>query len=226
MSLITLDKVTKSFGKGHAKTTVLKGVSLQIEAGEFVAIMGASGSGKSTLMNILGLLDRADSGSYELDGTNVHSLKDKHLAHLRRAKIGFVFQSFNLLGRLNVAANVQLPMIYQRLNRAQRKSRSQKLLKAVGLSQRAKYRPTQLSGGETQRVAIARALANSPSLILADEPTGNLDSVNGRKIMDLVSQLHKQGNTVILVTHDDKVAKRANRIITIKDGRVSQGAHK
>ncbi len=198
----------------------LRKISLQIKRGEMVAIMGASGSGKTSLMNVIGLLDRPSGGTYKLNGKDVSRLKERELAAQRRQNIGFIFQNFNLLPRLSARANIELPMIYSRITRAKRKLRSSKLLKATGLSARGDFKPTSLSGGQMQRVAIARALANKPSLILADEPTGNLDSKTGQDVMRMLKKLHKQGNTIIVVTHDVQVAKQAQRIITIKDGRI------
>ncbi|MBI3984297.1 ABC transporter ATP-binding protein [Candidatus Microgenomates bacterium] len=223
MSLIELKAINKTYGEGHAATPVLHDVNLAIAKGEFVAIMGPSGSGKSTLMNIIGLLDRASSGSYRFANREVETLKDGILAKLRRRSIGFIFQSFNLLPRLSAADNVALPMVYNRLPKLSRQKRVTQLLKLVGLSDRSTFRPTQLSGGEIQRVAIARALANKPSLILADEPTGNLDSTNGRNVMQILANLNQQGNTVVVITHDPAIAKFAKRIIHIKDGKIQRG---
>lgn len=222
MNLIELTDIQKTFGKGHASTPVLRGINLKIAKGEFIAIMGPSGSGKTTLMNVIGLLDQPDHGNYLLDATPVSKLKESELAKLRRQAIGFVFQNFSLLSRLSAFNNVALPMRYAGVNQEQRKTRTNKLLKLVGLSERANNKPSQLSGGEMQRVAIARALANRPSLILADEPTGNLDSKTGKTVLDLLTRLNKAGSTIIMVTHDDKVAKAANRIIKLKDGKVAK----
>ncbi len=219
-ALIKLEGIGKTYGKGSAATQVLRNVKLSIKPGEFVAITGASGSGKTTLMNIIGLLDRPTTGSYHLNDTHVNPLKEKALAKLRRQEIGFVFQNFNLLGRLTARANVELPMMYNRFRRKQRRIRSGKLLKIVRLEKRMKYRPSQLSGGEMQRVAIARSLANQPSLLLADEPTGNLDSKNGAMVMRVLKRLNDQGTTIILVTHDATLARQAGRIIRLKDGRI------
>jgi putative ABC transport system ATP-binding protein len=219
-TLIKLEGIGKTYGKGSASTVVLRSVRLSIKPGEFVAITGASGSGKTTLMNIIGLLDRPTTGSYHLNDVHVNRLKEKDLAKLRRQEIGFVFQNFNLLGRLTARANVELPMMYNRFRRKQRRIRSGKLLKIVRLEKRMKFHPTQLSGGEMQRVAIARSLANQPSLLLADEPTGNLDSKNGAMVMRILQRLNSQGTTVILVTHDISLARKAGRIIHIKDGRI------
>lgn len=222
-ALIKLEGIGKTYGKGSASTVVLRNVRLSINAGEFVAITGASGSGKTTLMNIIGLLDRPTTGRYTLNDVHVNRLSEKDLAKLRRQEIGFIFQSFNLLGRLTARANVELPMMYNHFRRKQRRIRSGKLLKIVRLEKRMKYRPTQLSGGEMQRVAIARSLANQPSLLLADEPTGNLDSKNGAMVMRILQRLNGQGTTIILVTHDISLARQAGRIIRIKDGKILTG---
>ena len=199
----------------------LQGVDLAIAAGEFVSIIGPSGSGKSTLMNILGLLDVPSEGEYLLDGVVVASYRDRELARLRREKIGFVFQSFNLLPRLTVQANVELPLIYAGVGAKQRRARAASLLKLVGIDHRSTYRPNQISGGQTQRVAIARALANNPSLLLADEPTGNLDTKTSADIIGELRRLNREtGATVIIVTHNPDIAHETDRIITVRDGRV------
>ncbi|MEX0668756.1 MAG: ABC transporter ATP-binding protein [Candidatus Saccharimonadales bacterium] len=223
MSLIELNNIYKSYGKGDSATQVLNNISLEINEGEFVAIVGASGSGKTTLMNILGLLDRPDSGSYLLDEADVSELSDKARAKKRREDIGFVFQSFNLIPRLSAQANVSLPMVYDRVKPKHRKFQSKRLLKLVGLEEHLKKKPNQLSGGQIQRVAIARALANKPKLVLADEPTGNLDSKTGTLIMKILQKLNKRGHTIITITHDPNVAQYANRTITIKDGSIEDG---
>lgn len=220
MSLIELDKISKTFTDRPEPTHVLRQVSLKIERGEMVAIMGTSGSGKTTLMNIIGLLDRPTKGSYKLNGHDVSKLKEKELAERRRQAIGFIFQSFNLLPRLSARANIELPMIYNRVPKKKRRQRSAQLLKVMGLSARGDFKPKGLSGGQMQRVAIARALANKPSLILADEPTGNLDSKTGQEMMRLLKQLHRRGNTIIVVTHDPAIAKQTQRVIKLKDGQV------
>ena len=220
MALLELESITKTFVEDGATTPVLHEISFAIEPGEFVAIMGPSGSGKSTLMNIIGLLDVATSGSYLFDGKNVENLSDNEQANVRKTKIGFVFQSFNLLPRQITLDNITLPMVYNNTTKLQRAKRGHDLLEEVGLVDRGFYRPGQLSGGEKQRVAIARALANKPSLILADEPTGNLDTANGKKIMELILKLNKAGNTIIMVTHDHNLASQAHRVIELLDGRV------
>ena len=219
-TLIALDKVSKTYGKDGAKTVVLHEVSLKIDEGEFVAIIGASGSGKTTLMNIIGLLDRQNSGTYHFGSTDTATLKDASLASLRKRSIGFIFQNFNLLGRMSARGNVELPMIYAGLSKNERRVRAESLLKQVGLGNKLKNRPNQLSGGQAQRVAVARALANEPKLILADEPTGNLDSKTGAEVIKLLKGLHSKGNTIIVVTHDQAIASQAERIINIKDGRI------
>ncbi|MEX0749051.1 MAG: ABC transporter ATP-binding protein [Candidatus Saccharimonadales bacterium] len=222
MSLIKLNNITKSYGKGDTSTQVLEDVSLEINEGEFVAIVGASGSGKTTLMNLIGLLDRPDSGTYTLNDKDVSKLSDARRAQVRREQVGFVFQSFNLIPRLSAQGNVELPMIYDKVSSKNRRVQSERLLKLVGLGDRMKNRPNQLSGGQMQRVAIARALANRPKLILADEPTGNLDSKTGATILKMFQKLNAKGNTIIIITHDTEVAQYVNRTITIKDGRIEE----
>ncbi|KPK69188.1 hypothetical protein AMJ82_06140 [candidate division TA06 bacterium SM23_40] len=217
--MIELKNVSKIYRMGVVRVPALKDVSLAIETGEFVAIMGPSGSGKSTLLNILGCLDVSTSGQYRLDGTSVSQLSDSELAEIRNERVGFVFQTFNLLPRLTALSNVELPLIYAG-GQDKRRQRAMNALEAVNLGDRALHRPTELSGGERQRVAIARALANEPSIILADEPTGNLDSRSGQEILSILAELHKRGITVIVVTHDESVASHAQRIIRLKDGEV------
>ncbi|TKI57292.1 ABC transporter ATP-binding protein [Brevibacillus antibioticus] len=216
--MLHVEGLTKAYKTGDSVLPILKGVSLLVEQGEFVAIMGPSGSGKSTFMNMLGCLDRPDSGSYMLDGIEVSSLKDTELAVVRNQKIGFVFQSFNLLARSSSLHNVELPMMYANVSRSERRKRATEALKRVGLAERMDHKPTQLSGGQKQRVAIARALVNKPAILLADEPTGNLDSRSGVEIMAMFQELHAQGVTIILVTHELDIAQHAERIVTFKDG--------
>ncbi len=208
----------KTYSMEHVEVQALRGISCDISDGEFVAIMGPSGSGKSTLMNILGCLDTPTSGSYELDGEDVASLDEDRLAVIRNSKIGFVFQTFNLLPRFDVLANVELPLIYSGLERSERERRALAAVESVGLADRARHRPNELSGGQRQRAAIARALVNSPSIILADEPTGNLDTATGDEIMTLFEKLHDRGHTIVVVTHEDEIAARTGRIIRLRDG--------
>jgi putative ABC transport system ATP-binding protein len=218
--LITMTELTRVYDLGPQKIYALNGVNLTIEQGEYVAIMGPSGSGKSTLMNIIGCLDTPTSGSYVLDGVPVETLDDDQLAAIRNRKIGFVFQTFNLLARTTALQNVELPLVYAKVPRAERRRLAEEALVAVGLGDRMGHQPNELSGGQRQRVAIARALVNKPSLLLADEPTGNLDSQTGREILDLFHELHARGNSIIMVTHEDDVAQEAARIIHIRDGKV------
>ena len=218
--LIRTDDITKSYGTGAIEVLALNGVTLEIAKGEYVALMGPSGSGKSTLMHLLGCLDTPTSGRYWFNDRDISTLDDIELAHLRNREIGFVFQTFNLLPRLSARANVQLPMLYAGVSVRERKERAAELLEMVGLKDRMAHNPNELSGGETQRVAIARAFANRPSVVLADEPTGNLDSKTGVEIMRLFGSLAEQGNTIILVTHDQAVAGNARRIVHLADGKV------
>lgn len=219
--MIELNDITKIYRMGDIEVRALNGVSMYIDKGEWVAITGASGSGKSTLMNIIGCLDRPTSGSYRLDGVEVATLDDRALARVRNRKIGFVFQGFNLLARTSALANVELPLIYAGVaDGTERRHRAVAVLERVGLGDRLDHRPNELSGGQQQRVAIARALINEPAIILADEPTGNLDSRSGAEIMELFRNLHDQGMTLVVVTHDPDIARLAGRIIHIKDGQV------
>lgn len=218
--LIKVEDVTRVYGSGPSAVQALAGVSLQIEAGEFVAIMGPSGSGKSTLMHILGCLDKPTAGAYYLEGKEVSAFSGNELAFLRRRRIGFVFQRFNLLPRLSAAENVELPLLYAGVPASRRRETVAALLAQVGLAGRARHRPNELSGGEAQRVAVARALANDPAIILADEPTGNLDSKSEVELMELFVRLNAGGRTVVVVTHEPEVARYARRVIQIRDGRV------
>lgn len=218
--MITLKGITKVYKNGPLEVQALTPIDLHIEKGEFVAIMGSSGSGKSTLMNIIGCLDVPTSGSYELDGAAVESLNEEELARVRNRKIGVVFQSFNLLGRQTVLQNVTLPMMYAGISREERNERALELLRRVGLAERVKHRPNELSGGQKQRVAIARALTMNAPILLADEPTGNLDTKSSYEIMDLFKEIHAEGTTIVLVTHEPDIAEHAERIITFGDGRI------
>lgn len=227
MSLvIKIRNITRDFPLGSETVKVLKGIDLDIERGEYVALMGPSGSGKSTLMNLLGCLDTPTSGSYELNGKDVSSMSDDELAEIRNKEIGFVFQTFNLLPRTTALENVALPMIYAGASKAARTERAKEVLSNVGLADRMDHKPNQLSGGQRQRVAVGRALVNSPSIILADEPTGNLDSKTSVEIMNLFNEIHKAGNTVILVTHEEDIADNAHRIIRLRDGKVESDTRK
>ncbi|MDO4297559.1 MAG: ABC transporter ATP-binding protein [Lachnospiraceae bacterium] len=218
--MIELENIKKIYSLGGEEVHALDGVSLNVMEHEFVAIVGASGSGKSTLMNIIGCLDTPDEGNYYIDGQDVTSLSEHDLAVMRNRKIGFIFQQFNLLPKLTAYENVELPLIYQGLPAQERRARVEDALEKVGLSKRTHHRPNQLSGGQQQRVAVARALATHPSLILADEPTGNLDSKSSRDIMALIHELHEQGNTIMLITHDDGIAAQAERQVRIMDGKI------
>jgi putative ABC transport system ATP-binding protein len=220
MALIELSGVTKTYDSGDVQVHALRGVSLSIERGEFVAIMGASGSGKSTLMNILGCLDRPTSGSYRLEGEEIGTLDRDRLAELRNGTLGFVFQSFNLLSRTSALENVELPLLYSHVTSAERRRRAEAALARVNLAERKHHHPNQLSGGQQQRVAIARALVGEPRIILADEPTGNLDSRTSVEVMALLQELGDSGITVVLVTHEPDIAAYAGRIIEMRDGRV------
>jgi putative ABC transport system ATP-binding protein len=220
MALIELEQVRKIYPMGGEEVRALDGVDLTIERGEYVAVMGASGSGKSTLMNLLGCLDTPSGGSYRLNGVAVQELDDSALAAIRNREIGFVFQTFNLLARTTALANVELPLVYAAVGRKERRARARETLEQVGLGDRMDHQPSELSGGQRQRVAIARALVNRPSILLADEPTGNLDSQTSEEIMGLFDQLHRGGNTVILVTHEADIAGHARRQVVLKDGRV------
>jgi putative ABC transport system ATP-binding protein len=222
LSVVDTQNISKSYRMGEVVVSALEGVNLRLRQGEFATVMGASGSGKSTLLSIIGCLDRPDSGSYLLMGKRVDGMNDGELARVRNRNIGFIFQTFNLLPRATSVQNVELPLMYGGVAGKERRQRALAILERVGLSSRAHHRPSQLSGGERQRVAIARALVTEPSLLLADEPTGNLDSVTGRSIMDLIQQVHNEGNTILLVTHDPLVSAMGSRMIRLRDGQVQE----
>ena len=218
--IIELESIVKNYKVGTQIVRALRTVTLNIYRGEYVAIMGASGSGKSTLMNIIGCLDTPTSGKYVLNGNDVSRMSDDQLAEIRNSEIGFVFQVFNLLPRNTAVENVMLPLVYSGIRKAERKQRAEQTLTDVGLDDRMSHKPNELSGGQRQRVAIARALVNKPSLLLADEPTGNLDSKISEEIMKLFAEIHRKGNTLVMVTHEEEIAKHAHRIIRLKDGEV------
>ena len=215
---IDLQEIVKTYKTGTIEVQALRGVSLHIERGEYVAIMGPSGSGKSTLMNVIGCLDRPTSGNYRLDGIDVSALDDRALAKIRLEKLGFIFQGFNLLPRTDALKNVSLPLFYAKISPKERRERAVHALAEVGLADRAHHRPSELSGGQQQRVAIARALINNPAVLLADEPTGNLDTTTSEEILGLFETLHRSGRTIVIVTHDEEVAERANRVVRLRDG--------
>lgn len=220
MAVIEATNIEKVFDKGGAETFALRGASLAIEKGEFIAIVGPSGSGKSTMLQILGLLDAPTGGTYKLFGKNVLEMSDVECAALRNEKIGFIFQSFNLLARTSVLDNVELPLAYSNVPRQEWEQRAREKIEAVGLTHRIEHESSELSGGERQRVAIARALVNDPDIVFADEPTGNLDSVSGLAVMEILERMHHDGHTIILITHDRQLARRAHRAVLIKDGKV------
>ena len=220
--MIELRDVSKIYQIGDERVHALDHANLHVRPKEFVSVIGPSGAGKSTLMNIIGCLDIADGGEYLLDGMPIEAYSENELAEVRNKKIGFVFQSFNLIPKLSAEENVELPLIYQKVRKAERQERVKEVLERVGLANRAKHLPTELSGGQQQRVAIARALVTRPSLILADEPTGNLDSKTSREILAMFQELHEQGNTILLITHDNDIARQAKRIVHILDGRLTE----
>lgn len=220
--IICMERVSKHYPAGGSAVRALDGVNLRIEEGEYVAIMGPSGSGKSTMMNLLGCLDAPTGGSYRFCGMDVGAMDDDRLSDIRNRRIGFVFQSFNLLPRLSALENVALPLQYAGVGKEERLSRASEALRQVGLSERASHRPDALSGGQRQRVAVARALVTGPSLILADEPTGNLDTANTAQVMKLFDDIHRKGNTIILVTHEEEVARHACRVVSLRDGKIER----
>jgi len=222
MNIINIEHIAKIYQVGFEEVHALRDVSLRIDKNEYVAIMGPSGSGKSTLMNMLGCLDTPTKGKYDFNGVNVSEMTDNDLARIRNKEIGFVFQTFNLLPRSDALHNVELPLIYAGISYAERREKAQKALIDVGLGDRIHHKPNELSGGQRQRVAVARALVTSPSIILADEPTGNLDSKTGEEIMQLFNEIHEKGNTIILVTHEEYIAEHAARIIRLKDGLIEK----
>ena len=222
MTLISLKRIYKIYNVGGEEVRALDGIDLDINENEYLAIMGPSGSGKSTLMNMVGCLDTPTSGIYEFEGEMVQVMDDSQLASIRNRKIGFVFQTFNLLPKATAQHNVEIPLVYANIRKRQRVKMASKALESVGLSDRSHHRPNELSGGQRQRVAIARALVNNPSIILADEPTGNLDSKSGHEIMNILDDLHREGNTIILVTHEDDIAQHAHRVIRLLDGEITE----
>ena len=222
MSIVAIENLSKVYSLGTLELFALRDMDLSIEQGQYVAIMGPSGSGKSTLLNMLGCLDRPTRGTYRLAGEDVSRLDDDELSMIRGSQIGFIFQSYNLIAQLNVIENIEVPMFYQGVSERVSERRARELAEMVGLGDRTKHRPFELSGGEQQRVAIARSLANNPVIILADEPTGNLDSESGREILNILNDLHAQGKTLVVVTHDDNIARKAQRIIHLLDGQIER----
>jgi len=223
-AVIDLRDIRKNFRIGESEISVLKGIDLKIERGEFIALMGPSGSGKSTLMNIVGCLDRPSSGIFLLLGQDISTISDDELARIRREELGFIFQTFNLIGSISVLKNVEVPMMLSGLGRETRRERAMKLLTSVGLSHRASFSPLNISGGERQRVAIARALANDPKIIIADEPTGNLDLKNSDEVMNILTNLNREGRTLIMVTHNPEITENCSRVIRLRDGRILESA--
>lgn len=219
-AVVEMHDITKVYGQGEAEVRAVDGISLTVEPGEYVAIMGASGSGKSTVMNIIGALDVATSGTYKIDGVDIGDLDDDALSLVRNRRIGFVFQAFNLIPRMSAAVNVELPLMYRGVRRSERRRRALDALAKVGLADRSHHQPNELSGGQQQRVAVARALAMEPSLMLADEPTGNLDSRSTADVLDLLDEIHAEGKTIVIITHEDDVAERTGRVVTLRDGKV------
>ncbi len=219
-AVVEMHDITKVYGQGEAEVRAVDGISLTVEPGEYVAIMGASGSGKSTVMNIIGALDVATSGTYKIDGVDIGDLDDDALSLVRNRRIGFIFQAFNLIPRMSAATNVELPLMYRGVRRSERRRRALDALAKVGLADRSHHQPNELSGGQQQRVAVARALAMEPSLMLADEPTGNLDSRSTADVLDLLDEIHAEGKTIVIITHEDDVAERAGRVVTLRDGKV------
>ncbi|KPJ66254.1 MAG: hypothetical protein AMJ43_08690 [Coxiella sp. DG_40] len=222
MAVVEIEKLSKTYKIGLVQLPALRNVDLKIEQGQYIAVMGPSGSGKSTLLNLIGCLDRPTSGRYRLGGQDISQLDDDRLSLIRGKHIGFIFQSYNLIGQLNVIENIELPMFYQRFSEDESAKRARNLATMVGLADRIKHRPSELSGGEQQRVAIARSLANDPIIILADEPTGNLDSESGAEILSILDDLHQQHKTLVVVTHDENIARRAERTIHLLDGRINK----
>jgi putative ABC transport system ATP-binding protein len=222
--VIELKDIQKTYRIGDSEYPVLKGINLEIEPGEFIALMGPSGSGKSTLLNIVGCLDRATGGQFILLGQDISQTSDDELARLRREELGFIFQTFNLIGRISVLKNVEVPMMLHDVPRVERKARALKLLEGVNIADRASFSPQNISGGERQRVAIARALANDPKIIIADEPTGNLDLKNSNEVMNILTRLNQEGRTIILVTHNPEITENCSRVIRLRDGRILENA--
>ncbi len=222
--VIELKDIQKTYRIGESEFAVLKGINLQIEEGEFIALMGPSGSGKSTLMNIVGCLDRPTSGRFLLQRQDINQTSDDELARIRRVELGFIFQTFNLIGRISVLKNVEIPMMLSGVSREKRKDRALRLLESVGIAHRINFSPQNISGGEKQRVAIARALANDPKIIIADEPTGNLDLKNSNEVMKILSNLNQEGRTIIMVTHNPEITENCSRVIRLRDGRILESA--